>query len=144
MNIFNGNFDVFSSKTSFGGRMHAFLDDYLDDISENIRLLSFSLFVGDLQFSSIKDQLDDLPFGLVGEEFVEISFLGNFSMRSVFVYLLNLQNFREILLKAISPIDSLISIAGYFKDLVVDFVADVGDVSLLYVSRWLLQHGYIL
>jgi hypothetical protein len=106
--------------------------------------LSFSLFVTDLQLASFKDQLDDLSFSFVWEEFVEVSFLGNFSMRSVFVDLLYLQNFREILLSAVPPVDSLVSIAGYFKDLVVDFVANVGNVSLLDVGQRLLQHDYIL
>lgn len=51
VDILDGYFDGFGGKSTFGGRMHTLFNDYLDDIGQNVRLIHFSFFVADLQFS---------------------------------------------------------------------------------------------
>ena len=134
MNVLQGLTDIFEGKSALGGWMDAFFDDDFDDIGSHVVLLELSLFVGDLQFASFKDDLNDLFFGFVGEELVEIGFFGHSSMRSVFINFLCLKDFRNILFDTVSPVEGLVTITGDLEVFIVDLVPDSGDVSQLNVS----------
>ncbi len=142
MNVLQGLTDIFEGKSALGGWMDAFFDDDFDDIGSHVVLLELSLFVGDLKFASFENDFDDLLFGFVGEELVEIGFFGHSSMRSVFINFLCLKDFRNILFDTVSPVEGLVTIAGNFKVFFVYVVTDRGNVSQFDVRDWLFQHSY--
>jgi hypothetical protein len=77
VDFLDGEFDVVRSESAFGGGMHAFFHDDLDDVCEYVGLLGLSLLIADLQFSPFQDDFDDFLLGLVGEELVEVCLFGH-------------------------------------------------------------------
>lgn len=82
--------DVFEGESAFGGWVDAFFDDDFDDVGGHVILLELSFFVRDLKLASLEDDFDDLFFGFVGEEFVEVGFFGYGSMGGILVDFLGL------------------------------------------------------
>jgi hypothetical protein len=85
VNVFQGLTDNFEGKSAFSGWMNTFFNNYFDDIGSHVVLLELSLFIGDLKFTSFENDLDDLFFGFVGKELVEIGFFGDSSMRGILI-----------------------------------------------------------
>ncbi len=85
VNVFQSLTDNFEGKSAFSGWMNTFFNDYFDDIGSHVVLLELSLFIGDLKFTSFENDLDDLFFGFVGKELVEIGFFGDSSMRGILI-----------------------------------------------------------
>ena len=142
MNIFQGLTNVFEGESAFGGWVDTFFDDDFDDIGSHVVLLELSLLVGNLKFASFENDLDDLLFGFVGEELVEIGFFGDSSMRGILIDFLCLEYFRNILFDTVSPVEGLVTIAGNFEVFFVDVVTDGGDICQFDVCDWLFQHCY--
>lgn len=94
VHLLDGLLDVFRREAALRDRVHAFLNNDLDDVSQNAALLGFSFFVAYLQLSAFENDLDDFPLCLACEELVEVCFFGKNAMRGVFVDLLNLEDFR--------------------------------------------------
>jgi hypothetical protein len=80
----------------------------------------------------VKDDLNDLFLGLVGEELVEVGLLGNGAVIGVLEDLIGLQHFGEILLETVPPVDSFVAVAGNLEYLIVDLIFDEGDVGHLH------------
>ena len=70
MNIPHSNFNSLNVKSFFSFGINTFLSNKVSNIIEGIVELYISLFVTDLKLSFLKDDLDDLFFGFVGEEFL--------------------------------------------------------------------------
>lgn len=80
MDVSDGNFDVLGSESAFGAWVDAAVDYDLDDVGQHVGLVDFPFFVADLEFSPLEDDLDDLSFGFVGEELVEVCLFGEGAM----------------------------------------------------------------
>ncbi len=141
MNVFESLADVFKGKPAFGGWMDTLFNDHFDDVASHVVLLEFSFLVGDLKFASLENDFDDLFFGFVGEELVEIGLFGNSAVGGVFVDFFGLEDFRDVLLDTVSPIEGLVTVAGDFEVLFVDVITDGGDVGELDVGNGLFEHG---
>jgi hypothetical protein len=94
-----------------------------------------------LQLSSLKNYFNDLFFSFIGEELIKIGLFGKSSMRDILIDLFHLQNFRQIFFDSISPVESLVSVAGYLEVFVIDFVSNGGHIRHFDVGGWLIQHN---
>lgn len=140
MNILYRQLDVLGSESALGRGMNALLYDDLHDVCENVSLLGFPFLVADLQLAAVQNDLDDFSLGLAGEELVEICLFGKSAVRCVLINLFDLQNLRNVFFKPVSPVHSLVAVAGDFEIFVIDLVANGCHIGHLHFGVRLLQH----
>lgn len=80
MDLFYCQFNILSGKSPLRHRMNTFFDYDLYNISEYVCQLRFSFLIAYLQLSSFKNNFNDVPLGLVGEELIKVSLLGDGTM----------------------------------------------------------------